>query len=83
MGIYAVLVYSDSWGFGDKDQEVECEEGGKKFGLSVEVIISFTTYGDCELNGDSHKWSKSKYQKQLRICDVCGAYKVVGGANAP
>jgi len=54
--------------------EFECEHCGKKF--YIEVTIVYSTYSDCELNGESHDYEQSVSQPTVFNCKNCSQCKV-------
>lgn len=51
---YCGYIHSDSWEAGESSDNDECEGCGKKFTWEKNVEISYTTYGDCDLNNEKH-----------------------------
>ncbi|MCK4828086.1 hypothetical protein KA005_70810 [bacterium] len=54
--------------------ELECEHCGKKF--YAEASIAYSTYSNCELNGESHDYEQSVSHPTVFDCKNCFHYEV-------
>jgi hypothetical protein len=53
--------------------EIECEECGKTFWGTHNIMIYHEGIPDCELNGEKHIWNKDRNNNSF--CSVCGRSK--------
>lgn len=68
---YCGYQFMDSWEFGDKHQDVDCPECGKKFHLTVDVSVTYSTDADCEINEEEHDWVDGDHQLASTFVQKC------------
>ena len=72
---YCQYIYEDTsdleLGF-DTDTEIECSSCGKGFTVVMQTQIAYSTYPNCELNGQHHEFEQvTPGMKQCKICSEC------------
>ena len=83
---YCGYTYTDSWESGlDKDgdsQIEECEECGRKFQVSMNIDVSYTSRGLCKENNIEHNWeefdfisTEDGHRCKGRECLTCDEYE--------
>jgi len=66
----------DDWGFDYDDEEMECDDCGKKFFATAEQSIDFISHPSCQLNNEIHDWvfGESSSVQDFLICKKCDKY---------
>ncbi len=61
----------ESEDYSEYEQEIICEECGKKYFLVQDISVFHDSRPDCSLNGDSHEYEPG-HNKHVKICKICG-----------